>query len=86
MFQAGYDNRSGDFNEAKTPCNCPADLTTKLTYFTIEPSLRLAPFKSNYYLFGGPRLAFNLDKSFVYEQKINPDYPAQIQNPDVRRF
>jgi outer membrane protein OmpA-like peptidoglycan-associated protein len=83
IFQAGYDNRSGDFNEAKTPCNCPADLTTKLTYFTIEPSLRLAPFKSNYYLFGGPRLAFNIDKSFVYEQKINPDYPAQIQNPDV---
>lgn len=83
MFQAGYDNRSGDFNEALTPCNCPADLTTKLSYLTFEPSLRLAPFKSNYYLFGGPRLAFNLDKSFVYEQKINPDYPAQIQNPDV---
>jgi outer membrane protein OmpA-like peptidoglycan-associated protein len=83
MFQAGYDNRSGDFNEAKTPCNCPADLTTKLTYFTIEPSLRLAPFKSNYYLFGGPRVGFNVDKSFVYQQGINPAYPAQTQNPDV---
>lgn len=83
MFQAGYDNRSGDFNETVTPCNCPADLSTKLTYLTLEPSLRLAPFKSNFYLFGGPRVAFNLDKSFVYEQGINPAYPAQIQNPDV---
>ena len=83
MFQAGYDSRKGSFNEVITPCNCPADLTTKLTYITVEPSLRFAPFKSNFYLYGGPRLAFNLDKSFVYEQKTNPDYPLQIANPDV---
>ncbi len=83
MFQAGYDSRKGSFNEVITPCNCPADLTTKLTYITVEPSLRFAPFKSNFYLYGGPRLAFNLDKSFVYEQKTNPDYPIQIANPDV---
>ncbi|NHF69049.1 hypothetical protein G6N05_02860 [Flavobacterium sp. F372] len=50
---------------------------------TIEPSIRLAPFKSNFYLYGGPRLAFNLDKSFVYEQGINPNFPAQTPNPDV---
>lgn len=84
MFQAGYDSRKGSFNEVITPCNCPADLTTKLTYITVEPSLRFAPFKSNLYLYGGPRLAFNLDKSFTYEQKINPDYPLQIANPDIK--
>ena len=83
MFQAGYDSRKGSFNEVITPCNCPADLTTKLIYITVEPNLRFAPFKSNFYLYGGPRLAFNLDKSFVYEQKTNPDYPLQIANPDV---
>lgn len=83
MFQAGYDSRKGKFDQVVTPCNCPADLSTKLSYLTIEPSLRLAPFKSNFYLYGGPRLAFNLDKSFVYEQGINPNFPSQTQNPNV---
>lgn len=83
MFQAGFDNRSGDFNETTTDCNCPADLTAKITYLTLEPSVRFAPFKSNYYLFGGPRVGFNVDKSFVYQQGINPSYPSQTQNPDV---
>jgi len=84
MFQAGYDSRKGKFDQVMTPCDCPADLSTKLSYLTIEPSVRLAPFKSNFYLYGGPRLAFNLDKSFVYEQGINPNYPAQTPSPDVR--
>jgi outer membrane protein OmpA-like peptidoglycan-associated protein len=83
MFQAGYDSRKGKFDQVITPCDCPADLSTKLSYLTIEPSIRLAPFKSNFYLYGGPRLAFNLDKSFVYEQGINPAFPAQTPNPDV---
>jgi hypothetical protein len=43
----------------------------------LEPSLRFAPFKSNFYLYGGPRLAFNLDKSFTYQLGINPAYPDQ---------
>lgn len=84
ILQAGYDSRQGNFSEVLTPCNCPADLNTKLSYITIEPSLRFAPFKSNFYLYGGPRFAFNQNKSFTYEQKTNPDYPLQIQNPDVK--
>lgn len=84
MFQAGYDSRRGKFDQVTTPCDCPADLSTKLSYLTIEPSVRLAPFKSNFYLYGGPRLAFNLNKSFVYEQGINPNFPSQTPNPDVK--
>jgi len=83
MLQAGYDNRKGSFEQVVTPCNCPADLSTDLSYITVEPSLRLAPFKSNFYLYGGPRLAFNLAKLFTYKQGINPAYPEQVANPDV---
>ena len=81
MLQVGYDNRSGEFKTVKTPCNCPADLTTNLSYITIEPSLRFAPFKSNFYLFGGPRLAFNLEKTFSYKQQVNPDFSDQLSIP-----
>ncbi|MFT7352719.1 MAG: hypothetical protein ACI9XR_002506 [Flavobacterium sp.] len=56
ILQAGYSSRQGDFNEVITPCNCPADLNTKLSYNTIEPSLRFAPFKSNFYLYNGQEL------------------------------
>ena len=84
QLQVGYDSRQGTFNQVTTPCNCPADLETKLSYITIEPSFRLAPFKSNLYLYGGPRFAFIQDKSFTYKQGINPDFPLQVQNPDVR--
>ena len=83
MLQAGYDNRKGKFDQVISPCNCPADLSTNLTYITVEPSVRFAPFKSDFYLYGGPRLAMAFDKSFVFKQGINPDYPEQVANTDV---
>ena len=83
MLQAGYDNRKGLFEEQISSCNCPADLHTNLSYITVEPSLRFAPFKQGFYLYGGPRLAFNLDNSFAYKQGINPDFPDQVRTPDV---
>jgi outer membrane protein OmpA-like peptidoglycan-associated protein len=84
MLQAGYDNRKAKFDQVVTPCDCPADLKTNISYITVEPSLRFAPFKSNFYLFGGPRFAFNLDKSFNYQLGINPAYPNQEASPEVK--
>ena len=34
MFQAGYDSRSSAYKTQITPCNCPADLTMRLSYIT----------------------------------------------------
>ncbi|MDI5897554.1 OmpA family protein [Flavobacterium yafengii] len=83
MLQAGYDSRKGSFDQVKTACDCPADLSTDLSYITVEPSVRFAPFKSNFYLYGGPRLAFNMDKSFTYQLGINPAFPDQEPTPAV---
>ena len=83
MFQAGLDNRNGKFDQVTTSCNCPADLSTKLSYFTIEPSVRLAPFKSDFYLYAGPKFAFNNSNSFEYQLGINPNIPTQAANPAV---
>lgn len=83
ILQAGLDSRKGDFDQQLTDCNCPADLSTALSYFTVEPSLRFAPFKSNFYLYGGPRFAFNLDKAFTYQQGTNPSFPNQVAPADV---
>jgi hypothetical protein len=83
MLQAGYDNRQGDFKTVESPCNCPADLESDLSYITIEPSLRLAPFKSSFYLYAGPRLAFNFQETFTFKLGPNPDFPNEIPTPDV---
>jgi outer membrane protein OmpA-like peptidoglycan-associated protein len=83
MLQAGYDSRKSTFDQITTPCNCPADLSTDLSYLTIEPSLRFAPFKNNFYLYGGPRFAFNRTKAFTYQLGINPDFPDQAPTPAV---
>ena len=84
MFQAGYDGRNGKFDQVLSPCNCPQNLSTDLSYITVEPSLRFAPFRSNFYLFAGPRLAFNINKQFEYKQGTNPLYAEQIANPEVK--
>jgi outer membrane protein OmpA-like peptidoglycan-associated protein len=84
MLQVGYDNRKGKFNEIITPCNCPADLSTTLSYLTIEPSLRFAPFKSNFYLYAGPRLAINMSKAFTYQLRTNPAFPDQVMGAAVK--
>ncbi len=84
MLQAGYDNRKGAFDEVTTPCNCPADLSANQSYITVEPSLRLAPFKSNFYLFVGPRVAFNLESSFNYQLGVNAGNPEQLTSPEIK--
>jgi outer membrane protein OmpA-like peptidoglycan-associated protein len=83
MLQGGYDSRKSTFDQITTPCNCPADLSTDLSYLTVEPSLRFAPFKSNFYLYAGPRFAFNRTKAFTYQLGINPDFSDQTPTPAV---
>ncbi len=83
ILQGGYDSRKGVFDQVVTPCNCPADLLTDLSYWTIEPSLRFAPFKSGLYLYAGPRLGLNKTKSFTYQLGLNPDIPTQVLSDPI---
>jgi outer membrane protein OmpA-like peptidoglycan-associated protein/opacity protein-like surface antigen len=84
MIQGGYDSRRGKFKQVTTPCNCPADLETNLSYVTLEPSLLLAPFKNGFYIYAGPRMAYTTEKSFTYKLGINPAFPTQAPTPDVK--
>ena len=82
-LQVAYDSRGSKYDQINTACNCPADLSTNLSYITVEPSLRLAPFKTGFYLFGGPRIAFNLEKDYTYQLGANPNIPQQEASPEV---
>ena len=66
MLNLGYDGRGGAFNQVISPCNCPEDLKTGLSYATIQPSIRISPFGPNFYAFLGGAYNYNLNKSFAY--------------------
>lgn len=80
MLNVAYDNRGGKFKEVQAPCNCPANLSTNISYVTVEPSVRLAPFSSAFYLFAGPTLSFNVSKSFTYTQEKQTDKRGEWSN------
>jgi len=86
MLQVGYDSRKGSFEGKVAPCNCLVDLSTDLSYVTVEPNLRFAPFKSDFYLYGGPRLAFNLERSFVFTQEPFSDIHDQKTPLEFNNF
>jgi outer membrane protein OmpA-like peptidoglycan-associated protein len=75
ILQVGYDNRSGSFSDVLCPCGYMSSLSATVSYLTIEPSLRIAPFSDGFYIFGGPRIGFNWgfssgDKNtFVYTEE-----------------
>lgn len=63
MLFLGFDGRGGSFDDV-----AGAKVSTSVNYLSLEPSLRVSPFESGLYLFAGPRLGFNVAKSFSYEQ------------------
>jgi outer membrane protein OmpA-like peptidoglycan-associated protein len=85
ILQVGYDDRRGSFDGIMSPCNdCPASLSTTISYITIEPSLRIAPFSSRFYLFVGPTLGYNIGKDFTFTQQGNPGFQAKDTWSDMR--
>lgn len=78
MLNLGYDGRGGKFDGVIAPCDCPATLKTNLSYWTIEPNLRLGSATSNFYFFAGPRVAFNFDKDFWYTQEKQADTQGEF--------
>jgi outer membrane protein OmpA-like peptidoglycan-associated protein len=85
ILQVGYDDRRGAFDRITSPCNdCPASLSTTISYIAVEPSLRIAPFSSAFYLFVGPTFSFNAGKDFTYTHQGNPGFQAKDEWSDMR--
>lgn len=72
MVALGFDSRSGSFDDVSDPVNGTGTLSASMNYISLEPSVRVAPFPSDVFLFAGPRLAFNVAKSFEYARTGQP--------------
>jgi len=82
MLYVGYDDRHGEWDDIVMPCGQPGSLSTTLTYISIEPSLRIAPFSSPFYLFLGPRLGINMAKTFTFD--VDSVFHAEDEWSDMR--
>ena len=80
MLNIAYDNRGGKFDGVLAPCNCAANLSTNVSYISLEPSIRIAPFASAFYLFAGPTISFNITKDFTYTQDKQNDTRGELGN------
>jgi len=83
MLNVAFDNRGGKFDQVIAPCDCPANLSTNLSYAVFEPSLRIAPFSNAFYLFAGPTIGINISKSFIYDQDKVDQLRGELS--DVRK-
>jgi outer membrane protein OmpA-like peptidoglycan-associated protein len=78
ILHLAYDDRRGAFSDVTAPCGENSTLSATPSYFSIEPSLRFAPFSDGFFIYGGPRLGFNWspfsgdERSFLFavENKI----------------
>ncbi|MBK8195490.1 MAG: hypothetical protein IPK76_20600, partial [Lewinellaceae bacterium] len=77
MLEAGYDNRKGMFRKTIASCNCPAEIFTNLNYISVEPSLRLTPFKSGFYLYAGPVLPITRTNYLHINKALTPISPTR---------
>lgn len=74
MLYVGFDDRRGEWDDIVLPCDdCPASLKTTLSYITIEPSLRIAPFAGRFHIFAGPRIGINMAKTYTYQVEGKPE-------------
>jgi outer membrane protein OmpA-like peptidoglycan-associated protein len=80
MLNVAFDNRGGKFDGEMAPCNCAMNLSTSISYLTLEPSLRVAPFSSAFYVFAGPTLNLNMSKAFTYTQEKQTDTRSDWSN------
>jgi outer membrane protein OmpA-like peptidoglycan-associated protein len=70
ILSLGFDSRRGSFDDV-TNAGTTHALSTSMNYLTIEPSVRMTPFDNGFYVFAGPRLGFNLAKTYTYELSGN---------------
>jgi outer membrane protein OmpA-like peptidoglycan-associated protein len=76
IMDLGYDSRRGSWDDVSNG-DTTASLSTSLSYITLEPSLRFAPWSSSVYFFAGPRIAFNVGKSFTYGRTGSADVAGE---------
>lgn len=77
MFNLAYDGSRGVFDKSDAPAGYSTSLNAEFDYVSFEPSLRIAPFAGNFYIFLGPRISYNTGQSFGMQSDNSPNVQAE---------
>jgi outer membrane protein OmpA-like peptidoglycan-associated protein len=79
MLYVAYDGRMGQFNRLENGAanTYSASLNAEFDYLAFEPSLRIAPFAGNFYVFIGPRLSYNVQNKLAYQDTYTTNNEAK---------
>ena len=75
MLQLGIDGRGGSFGDIDSAGN-KYTLSSSMNYVSLEPSVRISPFNADLYFYAGPRIGFNVAKTFKFGSPGNPEQKA----------
>ena len=80
MVNLAYDGHRGEFDKSDAPAGVSTSLNAEFDYASFEPSLRIAPFAGNFYLFIGPRVSYNVNQKFSVVTANEPNNEAQFSD------
>ena len=86
----GYDNRSISFESSSTGAAVTDtawshDVSTSLSYLSIEPNVRVNLYEDRLHAFAGPSIGINLGKGFTYASRVSgADTVVEGDLDDVR--
>ena len=79
MLYFGFDGRGGSFTDVASN-DTLYSLSTSMNYLSLEPSVRVSPFPYPLYFFAGPRLGFNVAKSFSFKNSSGSRIEEDFDN------
>ncbi len=79
MLYFGFDGRGGSFTDVASN-DTWYSLSTSMNYLSLEPSVRVSPFPYPLYFFTGPRLGFNVAKSFSFKNSSGSRIEEDFDN------
>ncbi|HTB32953.1 MAG TPA: outer membrane beta-barrel protein, partial [Bacteroidia bacterium] len=80
MLNVALDNHKGIFDNSDAPAGVSQSLRTNFDFVAFEPSLRIAPFANNFYLFVGPRVLYTTTKSFDFSESNEQEDMSKFNN------
>ena len=75
----GFDGRGGSFSDTRGN-DTSNSLSSSMNYITLEPSICCTPFEYPLYFFAGPRIGFNVAKSFTLNQTPGGEKKGDFDN------
>ncbi len=86
MLNLSLDTHKGLFDKSDAPSGVSTSIKTEYNFVSLEPSLRIAPFEGNFYLFVGPGISYTDWPTFNLQLSSEQTREDRFVNVNTIRF